>query len=321
MAGDDHPGDDPPGDDPPGDDPTGDDHETRRVAVVVNPERSELGDELRDRLAGLRVELTQPESADDLGAAVDRFVADGFDVVAAVGGDGTQRTVAERLLGTDVALAVVPGGTVNLLGKVLGIDTIDDSVRAIVDGRDRHVDVGSIDGDVFVLNASSGWDAAVIERVDDHLKRFGRLGYTIAGIVEWFRSEPRPVRIEIDDDRWYDDEALTVLVMNVGQRGSASLRIAPDAEIDDGLLDVVVLRRRSIGGLARSVWATVRGRRAPSSDVRTAQAATVHVTWSERVPVQCDGDEIDPAAEVRCEAVRSGLRVVVPKGDDRAPAT
>jgi diacylglycerol kinase family enzyme len=174
---------------------------------------------------------------------------------------------------------------------------------------------GDGDGDrdeVFVLNSSSGWDAAVIEHVDDAAKRFGRLGYAGTGVVQWFKAEPRPVTIEVDGRTWYDAPALTVLVMNVGERASESLHLAPDAEFDDGRLDVIVLRRHSAIGFVRSAWSILRGRPAPTADVMTAQGAEIVVTWADEVSVQRDGDESAPASCVRYRAVPGRLAVMVP---------
>ncbi|MEO6651790.1 MAG: diacylglycerol kinase family protein [Ilumatobacteraceae bacterium] len=292
---------------------------SRHVGVVVNPERTGVSDDVIHRLrsAGCTVTVARPDSPAGLRDEIARLVADGVDVVAAVGGDGTQRTAATAMLDTDVALAVIPAGTVNLLAQVLGVDDIERAVAAAANGRTRTVDVGLIQADagaddVFVLNGSSGWDAAVIAHVGDETKRFGRLGYATTGLVQWFRSEPNAVTVEVDGHTWYDEPALTVVVMNVGERGSASLHLAPDAEFDDGHLDVLVLRRHSALGFARSTWNIVRGRAAPSTDVRTVQGAEIVVTWARVVPVQRDGDACEPAACVRYRAAPRRLRVMVP---------
>ncbi len=287
---------------------------SRRVGVVVNPERPELGDEIVHLLRGhgCVVTVAEPDAPDDLAAAIDSLVAGGIEILAAVGGDGTQRTAAARLLGTDVALAVVPGGTVNLLAQVIGTADIESTARAAAAGRRREIDVGRIDGEAFVLNASTGWDAAVIERVDDGAKRFGRLGYTVTGIREWRRSEPRRVTIELEGASWYDEPALTVVVLNVGQRASESLYVAPDARLDDGRLDVVVLRRHSIVGLVKSAWAVLRGTEAPRQDVVRAQAAEIVIEWDREMAVQCDGDERGQARRTSYKVDPVPLHVVVP---------
>lgn len=301
-------------------DVTDHDLRTRRVGVVVNPERDELAGDLISGLTGsdadLEIECAHPETPGDLGAAVDSLVDRGVDVVAAVGGDGTQRAVAARLAGTGVALAVVPGGTVNLLGRVLGIDGIDDVVAAVVDGDRRTIDAGSADGAPFFLNASTGWDAAVIDRVDDRYKRFGRIGYLAAGVFQWARSTTHHVTIALDGDPWYDGDAMTVVVLNAGQRGSESLSLVPDARLDDGRLDVLVLRRDTVPALARSAWSVLRGEQPTVEVLMSGQGTTISVDWDVDVDSQRDGDadRAVTAIEYRCD--RAALTVCVPSRDE-----
>lgn len=287
---------------------------TRRIGVVVNPERPDVGDRVVERLRelGCEVTATTPDTPDDLGAAIDEFVADGVDAIAPVGGDGTQRTAAARLVGTDVALAIVPGGTVNLLAQVIGVDDLDVAIEAAAGTTTRAIDVALVDDEPYLLNASTGWDAAVIEHVDDGAKRFGRVGYTLTGIREWVRSESARVRVALDGDTWYDDAAVTVLVMNVGQRASASLHLAPDAELDDGRLDVVVLRRHSFVALMKAAWSTLRGRDVVERDVVIGQAADIVVEWEHEVAVQRDGDERDRARRTTYTVDERPLTVMSP---------
>jgi diacylglycerol kinase (ATP) len=87
----------------------------------------------------------------------------------------------------------------------------------------------------------------------------------------------------------FDDEALTVLVLNVGERGSAKFTIAPGATPDDGLLDVVVVRGRR-RALMRAGLARVRGRVPRDADAVLARGSTIEVRWDRDVAVQCDGD-------------------------------
>ena len=287
---------------------------TALVGVVVNPERSELGDRVVTRLRELGCEVisTTPDAADRLVDAIDDLLEQGVTTVAAIGGDGTQRTAAGRLVGTDVALAVIPGGTVNLLAQVLGVDDVEVAISAAAGGTTRRIDVARMDGEPYLLNGSTGWDAAVIEHVDDAAKRFGRLGYTVTGIREWLRSEQHDVRIVVDGETWYDESAMTVLVMNVGERASDSLHVAPEAELDDGRLDVAVLRRDDARALLASAWRVLRGRSPSSRDVVFAQGREIVVEWDRDVAVQRDGDELSRARRTEYQVEERSLSVMVP---------
>jgi diacylglycerol kinase (ATP) len=278
--------------------------------AIVNPERTDAADELGE-LSDIAVE--RPATADAIADAADHAVDDGIGIVAAVGGDGTQRTVAESVAHTDTQLAVVPGGTVNLLGRVLGIETIEDAAEAIERGEARALDLARCDGQAFLLNSSSGYDAEVIDHTGDRAKRFGRVGYVAVGVRELIRGRTAQCTVTVDGEELFDDEALTVLVMNVGERGSADFKIAPDAEPDDGLLDVVIIRasRRS---LVRAGVARARKRLPRATDAVLAQGREIEVAWDDEVAVQCDGDAADRRRTIHYTIEPAAVAVRVPSG-------
>lgn len=280
------------------------------VGVVVNPERAD--DTIVDSLerVGCRVSTRTPDSPGDLTSAISALIDDGVDVIAAVGGDGTQRTAAAALIGTDIALAVVPGGTVNLLANVIGTPEIDDVADAVLSRSTRRIDLARLDDEVFVLNASTGLDAAVIGKLDDRYKKFGRLGIAVAGAVEWRRSTEWRVTVTGDGNTSYDGDAHSVLVMNVGNRASAEFELAADARLDDGRVDILVFRRHSLLGLSRAIWAALRGREMPSREVQVARASEAKVVWERPVPTQIDGDPLPDATTTTYTSLPGELKVV-----------
>ncbi len=285
------------------------------IAVVVNPERR---DELEQFLEALgdrsAVDVIEPHGFDEfVGALTDAAMS--ADVVAAIGGDGTQRTAAHALKGSTASLAVVPAGTVNLFARVLGITSIDDAAAAIRSGRRRTLDTGLVDDDTFVLNASTGYDAAVMQRVDDSAKRWGRLGYFITGLRTLSTQRAIHVDVTVDGEVLYEGRAMTVMVTNVGERGSADFTVAPGSAPDDGLLDVVVQRSDTASAMLRTLWALQRGRRPGADDLVVAHGRTIDVRWSAPVPAQRDGDATDQLTEVHHQVDPGSLTVCVPATD------
>ena len=130
--------------------------------------------------------------------------------------------------------------------------------------------------------------------------------------LDRFLTRATPVEIDLGGTPWFRGRAVTVLVLNVGQRGSASLQVAPDAEIDDGRLDVVVLRRPSIVGFLRFAAAVLRGDPPPEREASVGQAERITVKWARPVSLQCDGDEREPAATTDYSARLAALRVMLP---------
>jgi diacylglycerol kinase family enzyme len=307
----------------------------RRVTIVVNPERSDAADELLATLGDElgEIDVRRLDDAADLAAEIHAAADDGASVIAAVGGDGTQRTAAAVLRGTGTSLAVVPGGTVNLLGKVLGIESVDDAAAAIRSGLTRSFDVGLVGGDgdgdagdggrggtgeEFVLTATTGYDAAVMHDLDDGAKRFGILGYFATGLRRIRRQRPRPVRVRVDGEEAYRGRAMGVLVANVAQRASPRFTLAPDAEPDDGRLDAVVLRCDTVRGLVRAVGALLRDRRPDEDDVVFAQGRSIEVVWDRPVWSQRDGDEAGEGTRFRYEVAPERVTLCVPPDGPRA---
>jgi len=287
----------------------------RSIAVIVNPQRRDALDELLASLANRSaVEVVEPDGADALSDAV-RAAADRVDIVAAIGGDGTQRTAAEALKGTNTALAVVPGGTSNLFARVLGVGSVPDAARAIEHGRQRTIDTGIVDGETFVLHASTGYDAEVMRRVDDGAKRWGRLGYAVTGLRTLWSHRRHRVEVVVDGATFFSGSAMTVLITNVPQRGAADFMVARGGACDDGLLDVVVQRSDTTATMARALWALSRGRSPRDDDLLVGHGCSIDVHWSLPVAAQRDGDAVDAAADVHHRIDPGSLDVCVLVGD------
>lgn len=286
----------------------------RRLVVIAQPDTIEVDEfvALFDGEDSVVVDVITTERSDEVDAAVAQAVDRGADSIAAVGGDGAINIVAGALVrsGADVTLAPVPAGTVNLATQVLGLPDAQSAADAVLAGRSRVLDLGETDQGLFVLNASTGFDAAVIDDADDHSDvRFGRLSFLRAGIRRLRRESGERVRVEADGEVCFDGRAMSVIVMNVGQRVSDALYVAPDAEPDDGLLDVVVVRADTVWKMVRTVWNLVRRSDARPRDVVRARGTEVRAEWAADVASQRDGDAGASTRSVRATCRPGVLRV------------
>ena len=244
----------------------------RRAAVVYNPVKVDV-DRLRDAVAGAESahgwakSMWLETSVEDPGAGQARRAAlAGVDVVIAVGGDGTVRAVAEGLQNTGVALALLPAGTGNLLARNLGLDVnanhLEASVELAFTGVDSAIDVGVVEIDrpggetethSFVVMAGLGLDAKMIANTNPELKkRVGWLAYVDAIGRSLVDKEVLRIRYRLDGGEERSTRAHTVMVGNCGTL-PGNIVLLPEAEIDDGLFDIVALRPEGFGGWAR-VW-------------------------------------------------------------------
>ncbi|MGY4644680.1 diacylglycerol/lipid kinase family protein [Cellulomonas sp. URHB0016] len=292
-----------------------------RSAVVINTNRVEGADELRADITAQLAEAGWPApawletSADDPGRGQARqAVEDGAEVVFVCGGDGTVRSCVEGLAGTDVALAVLPGGTGNLLAANLDIptDVPDGIATALARGR-RCIDVGEVDGQTFAVMAGMGFDASMVDDAPTELKnRAGSIAYVVSALKHLGDDEMH-VEVRVDDQPPVRRHARSVLVGNVG-RLQGGVNLLPDAEADSGKMDVAIIAPRNLGHWVQLAVAVVlRRERVPRMEVLRGAKITVRSTKPQ--PRQLDGDVIDPSNNLVATVRPGALWVCVHQPD------
>ncbi len=314
---------------------------TRTAAVIYNPIKVDL-EELKSAVeaepasTGWHV-LWLPTSEDDPGQGpAKEAIESGATLVVAAGGDGTVRAVAEVVRGSDAALALLPSGTGNLLARNLEL-TLDDTAHSFATafgGVDREIDIAeieirraddSIEKHAFLVMAGAGLDARIMSNTDDDLKkRVGWLAYAQA-LGRVLREEGGlRLRYKLDARREHSTRAEAIIVGNCGSL-PANILLMPEAVVDDGLLDIVVLRPESVGGwiavIVKVFWEngvvkrTRIGRRMNelSSDaIAMRQAKVVTARLSKPEEVQLDGDPFGEAVGFRVRVEAGGLTIKVP---------
>jgi diacylglycerol kinase (ATP) len=222
-----------------------------------------------------RIELTERSGH---GAELARkAIAEGASLVCGWGGDGTVNEIASALAQTEVPLGVIPGGSGNGLARELGISM--QPARAIqqaVMGVDRWIDVGEIDGRLFVNVAGIGFDAHVARRFNESGKRRGFLAYITTSLSQLMTYRAESYAITLPNET-ISGEALMVVLANSAQYGNGA-RVAPRAQPDDGRLDLVVVKPSSPLG---NIWRARRlfdGQLEREKDVTFRRAETVTIT-------------------------------------------
>lgn len=291
-----------------------------RSAVVVNPSKV---DDLDGRRAEICAALAEAGWAEPLWLETTRedpgcgqtgqAIADGARVVFAFGGDGTVMACATVLAGTDVALAVLPSGTGNLLATNLGLSSdVREGVRVAIHGDRRRIDVGAVGDRCFTVMAGMGFDAQMLDATPEKLKkRIGWPAYAVAA-ARHLRNRPMRIRLTIDDGEPMGRRARTVLVGNVG-RLQGGIPLLPDAVPDDGYLDVAVLSPQSLGHWATLAWGVVRRRRTVSR-METFRARKVEIVSNKVQQRELDGDVIEPSRTMTVTIRPGALCLCVPEG-------
>jgi len=254
-------------------------------------------------------------TVDDPGASMcATAVEEAVDVVIVCGGDGTVMACVTALAGGETPLALLPAGTGNLLARNLGIPLDDEqaAIRIALTGADRHIDVAAVEHRKFAVMAGLGFDAAIMEGVNENIKaKVGWLAYVWSALKSLMFPAIR-VEVSVDGAPFTRHRARTLVIGNVGFL-QAGMPLIPDAAIDDGKLDVVLLYpRRFLSWVPLAVRVLTRNKRTDETITRMTGREVV-VRTSVDAPRQLDGDLIPPGRELRATCVHGRLLVRVPR--------
>jgi diacylglycerol kinase (ATP) len=289
-----------------------------RVKVVLNQHASRSDDVLRVLhdvfgAASMPWGLAYTQSPRDGMRLAASAAEEGYDCVAACGGDGTVMEVAAGLVGSDVPMAILPSGTGNVSAMELGIPPeLADAARLIVSGdsRLRAVDMGRVGVHTFMLRMGVGFEAALKANTDRNLKRdLGALAYVLASIPMLLDAPTSDFTIVVDGQT-VKSNGIACIVANSGLTGLAGISLAEGISVSDGLLDVLVVTPPSLQMLAGNVAAFVSGEMPPQFDHWAGRVITVMSSPTREVT--CDGEDAG-TTPVTAEVIPGAVRVLVPK--------
>jgi YegS/Rv2252/BmrU family lipid kinase len=299
-----------------------------RSKVIVNP-RSGPWDVSRELPAVLRHledrgwqatvhETERPGEATDLAV---QARDDGLDAVFVVGGDGTINEVANGLAESQVALGVLPGGTGNVWAKELGLPTrsprhlqpLVDSIKALVPGSIRRIDLGWANGRYFVQWTGLGLDAEVTSAMEPRTRRQRRMGavtYIVAGFSIATTMAGIRTRITIDGELIYR-RAILIVISN-SQLYGGKVRIATDARLNDGLLDINIFSGTGFGSAMRAVLGVITGLHVRDPRHSVYQGRSIHIETDKPMAVHLDGEPFG-TTPLECRVVPGALSVLIPE--------
>lgn len=304
----------------------------RRAAVIVNPTKCAALGRLKDSLEEIfrawawASPIWWETTLEDPGTGQARAAVDtGVDLVCALGGDGTQRCVAQGLLGSGMPLGILAAGTGNLLARNLKIphDRYADGLRIALAGRDRPIDVCQVqldidgngvwtDQQVGLVMTGIGLDAEILASADDRLKaRVGWLAYPAAGIQHVIHDQMH-ARITLDGGDPAPTAGMSsVMIGNCGLL-TGGMRLMPGAVVDDGMLDTVLLRPAGVLGWAPMIVQVATGARRETRTIGRLRSASIEVHCDKPAMVEIDGDVLQRAYGARVSVDPLALTVRVP---------
>ena len=229
--------------------------------------------------------------------------------VVAVGGDGLVHLVLQHIASTSIPLAVLPAGTGNDFCRTLGwpLDDVELILNNVIEKSASRVDLGNVDGEWFGAVLSTGFDSLVNERANAMKWPHGPSKYNVAIILELFAFKPRDYEIEIDGER-FSTKAMLIAIGN-GQSYGGGMRVCPNADLHDDLLDVMVLSPISKLEFLKVFPRVYAGKHITHHAVRIFRGKRVQI--NSMAVAYADGERVG-ALPVEAESVPSALLTWLP---------
>ncbi|MBN8237056.1 diacylglycerol kinase family lipid kinase [Halobacillus kuroshimensis] len=276
----------------------------KSAMLIVNPSSgkeeavtyvAEIQEILEDK--GYAVKEVQTEKELDATKYCRDACKEAYDLVVSLGGDGTLHETINGMVDQEhrPLLAVIPLGTVNDFARALNIPLHpDEAVQLLRNDHSRKVDIGKVNERYFVnITAVGALAEATYEVSPEQKTRFGPLAYVMEGIKTLSSDGTSPLTIQFDDHKTWEGDAFLFLAALTNSTGGFE-RLAPDAEVDDGLLHCFILPRMNMMRLASIVTSILRGELQEDSSVEYFKARRVEISSRETVKTNVDGEEGDP---------------------------
>jgi YegS/Rv2252/BmrU family lipid kinase len=288
-----------------------------RAAVIVHPLKHDDLDAFRTAVCQVMADRGWAEplwletSAGETGQLlVEEAIRAAVRVVVASGGDGTVTACVAGLAGTGIPLGVLPAGTGNLLARNLGLPlSLDDALAVALTGTDRRLDIGVANGRPFAVMAGIGFDAQMLDGASEQMKeRMGWVAYVVSA-MRHFGERPMRVVVRADNATARRCRASGVIIGNVGSL-PGRVRLLPDAEPDDGLLDVALLTARGWTGWLKLALDLLLRRR--TGHLHSLTCRDLLVDLDRERPWEVDGEVVGPTLQLRVSVQPGCLLVRVP---------
>lgn len=290
----------------------------RKIALITNPAAGKPDAILSYVTETLPVdkfdwEVFVVKKAGDTKAYVKKAIKQKFDVVAVHGGDGTITDAAQGLFKSHIPLAIIPGGTANIVAKELGIPPDIKQALALIATKKlktKKIDMGLLNNQPFLSRIEMGLHAKMALGTPEKQKqKFGQIAYTVSAIKQILDSRTHNYTITADG-KTKKFLAYSVLIANFGNTGMARLSVTPQVDITDGILDVVVVGSERIKAFFNWVNAHVRTK-SPKSHLYHIKAREVIISTHKTQKINFD-DEAMSTKELTIKIAPKSLQVVVP---------
>ncbi|HLO60646.1 MAG TPA: diacylglycerol kinase family protein [Bacteroidales bacterium] len=292
-------------------------HVNEKFVFIINPvagtkQKNTISDAIKKAFAHCDYEIIYTQYQGHAFEIATEKIRNGIINIIAVGGDGTINEVASALVKTPARLGIIPVGSGNGLARHLKIPVIvAEAIKVIANPRIKVIDVGRVNGHYFFCTCGTGFDASVGKQFANEGKR-GMITYVKTTIHQYMNYSPKKYILKVEDKK-VELKAFLVTFANSGQYGNNAY-IAPNAQIDDGFLDLCVLRpfpkTSTIEMGLRLFFKNID--QSPYLEVMRVKEATLKRKNKQKISMHLDGEPVTLKRKLKVKVVPQGLQVMVP---------
>lgn len=231
-----------------------------------------------------------------------------FDIIVAVGGDGTINEIGSALIHSDTPLGIIPRGSGNGLANHLGISSnMNTSIQQLLDGKSKSLDTVLLNGKHFVNVAGVGFDGH-ISKLFNQSKRRGFLSYARLVVQEFIKFKEFDYRV-IDEKTSKSGSAFIIALANSSQYGN-NFKIAPNALSNDGLANIMIYKKPSIWAAPSLAWSLFKGKSLSEKHCIELKSRKITIE-SEDQPMHLDGEVVNLSTkQLNIEVLPNSLMVI-----------
>ncbi len=298
----------------------------RNIHIIINPVAG-IGESILPIInasmkeADIKWEASITHRGGDAVQYAKAAVKDGVDALAVYGGDGTLREAISGLIGSEIPLVILPGGSANVMATELGLPTdLKEACKLLSHGslKTKTIDVGQFDKHYFIIGISLGFEADVVKGADRKTKnKLGIFAYLFSAIAALKKTKKCVYHLKIDGQE-HEVQGFMCLITNTGNLGFSNISFDKHIDVSDGLLDVVVVRKANLS-LFKLVIITLIKRERPDNLelVEHWQGKDISISSSPKQSVQCDGEVLEKIP-LHIKIIPGAIKVLVPKRMDKA---
>ncbi len=275
----------------------------KKFLYILNPvsgrgiDRNTIFESLRDITGGSQLEVFETKGKNETDRIREKIQKGNPDEILIGGGDGTIRMVASALQNSDIPLGIIPIGSANGLAKCLGINDIDDALRAVKSGESRKLDVLKIDGELCLHLSDFGFNAGLIKKFEQEETERGMMAYFRSSLRQFQEMKPYTFGININGKKESKVEAKMLVIANGDRYGTGAI-INPASKIDDGKFEIIALNPDGIDEMVEISMAMFTGTLDETENVTIYSAEKANIINYDDADFQIDGEIIDAQKEI-----------------------